>query len=53
MGFVDLFYYIWIQKSHHFYDFWIQIFAVSGSRNYAIFMISGGPMDCRARLNLT
>ena len=27
-GFVDLFYNFWIQKSHHFYSFWIQIFFV-------------------------
>ena len=28
IGFVDLFYDLWIQKSHHFYDFWIQNFFV-------------------------
>ena len=28
IGFVDLFYDLWIQQSYHFYDFWIQIFFV-------------------------
>ena len=41
IGFVDLFYVFWIQKSHHFYDYWIQnffwsIFTIFRSRNCSI-----------------
>ena len=39
----------WIQKLHHFYDFW----GPYGSWGDVCLAPAGGPMDRRARLNLT
>ena len=64
-GFVDLFYDVWIQKSHHFYGFWIQNFFCPSLQfldpETAVFLQFMGPetapfmqfLDCHCRKTST